>query len=368
MHNSDKNTIPFAQLALPRGYRRNRPLRIVRAVWGDTSALLREFRRPIIVLIISVFFGGWLYGELLVVSGGERLPYVDLPFVMMALMVFETPTSIPREWYLVIFWYVMPALALYIVGRGAVDFVRLFFNRNERRDAWEEALASTYRNHVIVLGVGHVGIRVIRILCQMGFEVVGIDLDLDADVSRELDDLGAVCIIGDGRLADTLEKAGLKHAQTFIACTSNDHVNLEAVMRVRDMNPHIRIVARMWDNQFANQMKRFMGVEAVISSSDQAAPAFAGVAVGIEITQTLTINGVDYSMINLTVEPDSFVEGMSVASLQSDNDMDVVLHGRGDDVRVHPEGEISVQAGDALVIFARHDRIVDLVARNRQRA
>jgi Trk K+ transport system NAD-binding subunit len=353
------------QLVMPRGQRRlDRLSRTLRALWRDTSALWREFRRPILVFLIAVFGGGWLYGELLVYAGYPRLPYVDLPYVMLTLMVLETATDLPPEPYLVAFWYAMPAIAVYVIGRGAVDFVRLFFNRGERRRDWEEAVASTYRNHVVVLGVGHVGLRVIRTLAQMGFEVVAINLTLTDDLDNELSVLGVPCVVGDGRLPLTLEKAGVQHASAFVVCTSDDYLNLEVTMRVRDFNPNARIVVRMWDNQFANQLHRYMGVEAVLSASDLSAPAFAGAAVGIEIAQTLSIHGVDYSMIRLKVEPGSFLENATIGTLQKKYNMDIVLHERAGDAEVHPSETIPVHAGDTLVIFAQHSQIVNIVTRN----
>lgn len=320
---------------------------------------------PLLVFMIATLGGGWLYGELLVFSGQERLPYYDLPYIMVALMIFESPGEVPPEPYLIIFWYAMPVIAVYVIGRGVADFVRLFFNRTERKDAWEEALASTYRHHVIVLGVGHVGIRVVRQLVDMGFDVVTIDYDLKPEMDRELGLMDTPCVTGDGRDPNILEKAGLRYAQSLIICTSNDHVNLEMVMRARDMNPEIRIIVRMWDDQFANQVKRFMNVDGVISSSNMAAPAFAGMAVGIQVSQTLQVNGVEYSMIQLEVAPNSFLDKETISRLQKRYDMDIVLHGCDGELDVHPEGDVEVNAGDTLVIFAQHKQITDIVARNR---
>ena len=89
------------------------------------------------------------------------------------------------------FWYLMPVLAVYVIGQGAVDFVRLFFNRSNRRDAWEEAVASTYRNHVIIIGLGHVGERVMYTLVAMGFDVVAIELEMPDELDKRLNALGA---------------------------------------------------------------------------------------------------------------------------------------------------------------------------------
>ena len=201
------------KLVLPRGRRRvDRAARMLRATWRDTSALWREFRRPILAFIIATLGGGWLYGELLVIAGYPRLPFVDLPYLMISLMVVETVTDMPPEPYLIIFWYLMPLIAIYIVGRGAADFIRLFFNRSERRSAWEEAIVSTYRNHIIVLGVGHIGLRVIRTLAQMGFDVVAVDLHRTDEFDSELAGQRVPLIIGDGRSPSVLESAGLLHA------------------------------------------------------------------------------------------------------------------------------------------------------------
>lgn len=359
--------MPHTQLILPRR-RRSRPLRFIRAAWRDTNALLREFWRPLLVFLIAMFGGGLLYGVLHNdVAGIEpAIPLLNLPYTMLALMVLETPEEVPPQPYLIAFWYLLPAIGLYVIGRGVADFARLFFDRSGRRSAWEEALASTYRNHVIVLGVGHVGMRVVRTLVGMGFEVVGVEQKVKPEIDAELNHLGVPLIVADGRMSGTLETAGLRYAQSLVVCTSSDQTNLEVTMRARDLNPDVRIVVRMWDNQYASQLQRFMGVQAVLSASDLAAPAFAGAAIGIEVTQTMNIGGVDYSMIRLQVEPGSFLDGQTVGRLEDDNNMDIVLHLSNSISEVHPSQDIVVKAGDTLVIFAHHSQIINLVSRNRR--
>lgn len=356
----------YSKLVLPAGRRpTNRLLRLLRALWRDTTALLTEFRASLLLFVIVTVGGGFLYGELHVLAGKPRLDFYQLPLLMVELMVLETPIEMPAEPYLLIFWYALPPIAVFILGRGAADFVRLFFDRTGRRDAWEEAVASTYRNHVVVLGLGHVGLGVVRTLVDMGFEVVGVDIEIPPELDAELHALGVPAIVGDGRNEAIMHKAGLAHADAFLACTSIDYVNVEAIMRARDMNPDIRIVARMFDNRSATQLKRFMGVQAAMSSAQLSAPVFAGAAVGIEITQTITVGGEEYSMVRLTVEAGSFMDGRTIRELQHSQNIDIVLHGRGESIDIHPDSGIVVQAGDTLVLFAHHRKITDVVARNR---
>jgi Trk K+ transport system NAD-binding subunit len=206
---------------------------------------------------------------------------------------------------------------------------------------------------------------VARTLVQMGFEVVAVDDAIDADANHELGKFAIPMVVGDGRMVTTLNNAGIKYARAVIVCTSNDHLNLEITMRARDLAPDTRIVTRMWDARFSEQLKRFLNVE-VMSASDLAAPAFAGAALNIEITQTLQIGGIDYSMIKLKVEAGSFMEDQTIADLQDDEHIDIVLYGSGDkEPVVHPHGGIRVHGGDTLVLFARHSKITEVVSRNR---
>jgi len=339
-------------------------MRYIRAAWHDTRALVREFRYPLLAIFLSIIVGGWIYGELLVRAGYERVPYFDLPYYMLALMILEQPHDVPKEMYLIFFWYLQPLIGIYIIGRGAVDFIRLFFDRTERQTAWELAVASTYRNHVILIGIGHVGLRIARTLTEMGFEVVAVDLDVDPDSKYVLDQLGVPLVLGDARQITTIEDAGLKYARSVIICTSNDHINLEVTMRTRDLNPDVKIVARMWDSRFAEQMKRFLNVE-VLSASDLAAPAFAGSAIGLEVAQGMQIEGETYSMMQIVVSAGSFLQGQKIDVIQEDENLDIVLHSKkGKQPVVHPKGDIVVDAGDTLVIFASYSKITEIVTRN----
>ena len=254
--------------------------RAMRAAWYHALALSREFRVPIVGFILLVGVGGLIYGELYEALRGVTVPLIVRPYVILQLMILEAPEAVPPELPLVAFWYVMPVGFVLLISLGAADFVNLVFNRDDQRNPWAEALALTYRNHIVVFGAGHVGQRVIKDLVTMGLDVVAIDQSPSTVAEQRLGEMGVPIVRGDGRLAVTLDKARLGHAEAFVACTGNDQVNMEAIMRVRHGHPEIRIVARMWDRRFAEQLETFLKVHSVLSSADLAAPAFAGAAHG----------------------------------------------------------------------------------------
>lgn len=347
---------------------RHRIERGVRAAWVHVAALAREFRGPLIGFAVATMVGGVIYGELHAMARGAEaaIPVIDRPYTMLQLMLLEAPEDVPPEWYLALFWYAMPAIFIVLVGLGAADFLDLFFNREDDRDRWSEALAMTYRHHAVVLGAGGVGLRVVRDLRDMGMEVVVVDHSPDPEAAENLARLGTPVVQGDARLAGTLERAGLPGADVFVACTGDDRINLEAAMKVRELNPEVRIVARVWDRGIGDQMTRFGLADEVLSAADLSAPAFAGAALGMEITQTVEVNGDEYSTLRLTAQPDSFLVRDPVGAIERDNDLEIVLVGHDGTMTVDPEPDVRIEAGDDVVVFARHDRILEVVSRNRR--
>jgi Trk K+ transport system NAD-binding subunit len=85
-------------------------------------------------------------------------------------------------------------------------------------------------------------------------------------------------ILGDGRLAETLEKAGAGVAHAVVAVTGDDAANLGIALAVRELNPAARTVARLFDADFAAKVEGGLGLSAALSASSTAAPSFAAAA------------------------------------------------------------------------------------------
>jgi Trk K+ transport system NAD-binding subunit len=310
--------------------------------------------------------GGALYGELYHSIRGEFIAWVDRPYLMLQLMLLEAPEAVPPEVPLVVFWYAMPLIFIVLIGLGAADFLDLFFNRDDTRDRWSEAIAMTYRNHAIVFGVGHVGLRVVRDLHDMGMDIAAVDLDPHPDTKDVLSRLGVPCILGDVRARATLEHAGLQHAEVFVACTGDDRLNLEVCMKVRERNESVRIVARIWDRAIGERMEKFGLADHVLSAADLSAPAFAGAAAGVEITQTITVAGAEYSSVRVDIEPGSFLDRVQVGEVEREHDLEISLLQDGQTVTVDPEADVELRAGQSVVVFAEHARVLDVVSLNRK--
>ncbi len=133
------------------------------------------------------------------------------------------------------------------------------------------------RGHVVVVGLGDVGVRTAQSLVEMGSEVAVIDLDSDVGFRRMLHRSVAFSA-GDGRDIEALERAGVQNARAVISVTGNDAVNLSVGLASRSLNSSARVIVQIFDGNFARKVDEVMDVNAALSASQIAAPGFVGAA------------------------------------------------------------------------------------------
>lgn len=132
--------------------------------------------------------------------------------------------------------------------------------------------------HIIVVGVGNLGYRVVEELHRLGERVVAVDRNPSGEFVETLR-ANTHVVFGDARVPETLLRAGVDSAQALIAATNDDAANLGVALSARQMNPAIRTVVRLFDADFAARVRRTLAVDTVMSSSLIAAPMF--VAAGL---------------------------------------------------------------------------------------
>lgn len=126
---------------------------------------------------------------------------------------------------------------------------------------------------IIVCGLGPTGYKILRLLRQQGAQVVGIN---DQPLSGDNGDV----IVGDMRSAATLIAAGIREAQTIVLASSEDGLNLAALMQARILNPRIRIVNRLFNTSLGDRLDNTLPDHITMSVAALAAPIFAFSAMG----------------------------------------------------------------------------------------
>ncbi len=337
----------------------------LRATWRDTRVLLREFQLPLLAFTVMILGGGSAYCYLSNLAG-EPLPSLSESIYHILGLVFLQPAEpFPKTWYLQLFFFLMPFLGLGILAQGMADFTVMLFNRRARGKTWEVAVASTMRSHIVLVGLGHLGFRVLNELRQMhpNVELAVIEWQPDPDLATRIRKLGIPIIEGDARLQTTLQEAGIEQARAIVVCIQDDSACLQIAVKARSLNRNIHIVVRIFDDDFAADLSAQFGFQAM-SATGMAAPIFAAAASGIEITRPITVEGQPLSLARLQVNAHSPLLGKNIGALETDYDVGVVMLQHQEKKDFHPSAERRIAMGDTLVILAGPDEIAAFLQTN----
>jgi trk system potassium uptake protein TrkA len=115
--------------------------------------------------------------------------------------------------------------------------------------------------YIIIVGGGSVGYHLCKALLKEGHEVLVLDKDA-AKCENFEDEMGSVCVRGDGCEVATLAEAGVSRAEVFIAATDED--NLVACQVAKHKFGVPRTIARV-NNPENEKIFKKLGVDCPIS-------------------------------------------------------------------------------------------------------
>src|SRR6266511_3325214 len=208
--------------------------------------------------------------------------------------------------------------------------------------------------HVVVVGLGNLGTRVIQQLHDLGVPVVAIDKTESARGARLVREQGIPLIIGDASRPETLRAASVDTALALLALSTDDVVNLEAGLQGRSANGELRVVLRLFDGDFADRVQRSFGIGSSKSVSYPAAPAFAAAMLEREVTGTISVKRRVLLVAEVPVVAGSRLEGLTVAAAQRTGEVRVfaLANGRTRQTTISPPPDHRLGPDDWLIAVA----------------
>ncbi|GHA29956.1 potassium channel family protein [Streptomyces purpurascens] len=244
--------------------------------------------------------------------------------------------------------------------------------------------------HVVLLGLGKIGTRVLTRLRELHIPVVCVESDPEARGMATARRLRVPVVLGDVTQEGVLEAAKIHRAHALLALTSADTTNLEASLYARSVRPDLRVVLRLYDDDFATAVYRTLraahpfALTRSRSVSHLAAPAFAGAMMGRQILGAIPVERRVLLFAEVEVAGHPQLEGRTVAEAFRAGAWRVLALNtsppgrRGDD---EPAGEERVPAsglvwdlpptyvlgaGDRVVLAATRRGLAELLGRRRR--
>ena len=205
---------------------------------------------------------------------------------------------------------------------------------------------------VVVVGAGKVGYYLVKTLQEHGHTPIVIE-ENKKSCSRIADTLGVTSILGDGSTIETMEVADIRDAQSFVAVTGSDEVNLVACQLAKKIFNVKKTVARVNNPKNTEVMKR-LGVDIPISSTDSIARQIEREVDISTIRQLMSLNHGQSSIMELTLPPNYELNGVRISDIRLPDEC-VIISITRDDELIIPRGKTCIYTGDVIMVLVNNE-------------
>ncbi len=206
---------------------------------------------------------------------------------------------------------------------------------------------------IVVAGSGRIGQYLITSLVDEGHDVVVIDnsAEVISEITSVCDVMG-VC----GHAADyeTLESAGVKQAELYIAVTTSDETNMLSCFFAKRLGVHYAI-ARIRDPEISDEslsfMRKELGIDMVINPEALAARELFNILKMPSAAKIESFSGRLLEIVELRIKDGSSLDGLTLKDLRIKHNARVLICTvqRGNEVYI-PGGDFVLHAGDKIGI------------------
>lgn len=262
-------------------------------------------------------------------------------------------------------------IALIVLGTGLVSttFALLTNALVSRRVELSlgRSTAQSMSGHVVLVGLGAVGVRVLDGLIAAGRQVVVVEADENNRHLAQARARHVPVVLGDATLPATLAAVQAGRAAAVAVLTSDDLVNIETGLAVRSVLgvrwDRVPVVLRVFDRQLARTVEQSFGFGNVRSTSALAAPFFVSAALGLDLLGGFETAGVILLVGRLRVAAGGGLDGVAMQELSERTR--VIALGRPDGSLEHPPRRgTRFGGGDEAYLIGPYDELLAVLRRD----
>ncbi|MCP4250357.1 MAG: hypothetical protein GY778_25215 [bacterium] len=326
--------------------------------WCFVRVAFRHFRWRLLVML-AILIGGGLLFQHLEPEQNHSLP--EATYYTWSLVFGEPPEAFPKSRVLQVLFFVVPVLGLTVIIEGIVDLALMVGDRRRNERSWCRMMVTSFKDHIILVGIGRLGYRTYRMLRDLGADVVVIERNPENQFLENVRRDDCPLFIGDARRQTLLRDANLAEAKSIILSTNDDLANLEIALDARKIRPGIRVVMRMFDQNMADKIRDGFNIHIAMSQSAISAPAFATAAIEPSIVSSLVLGDRVVVMQRWQVRDSGPLCNKTVGEVLGDHGFGIVERRRpSGEPELFPPADTRLQPGDALLVQGPFDELTAL--------
>ncbi len=219
--------------------------------------------------------------------------------------------------------------------------------------------ARRMRDHIVIVGLGSVGVRVVTDLAAAGYEVLVIEHDENNRYLPTLAELDVPVIIGNATMRQTLESAGVDRARG-VAVLTQDMPSIETgivLLEILGSETKVPIVLRVQGRALSTAVNQRFGFENVRSTVDLAAPWFIGAAMGLQVLGTFWVGQRSFMVGGMLVAEGSELDGLRMMDLSTQARVIAIIRPDGP-VSLRPRRDARLKAGDTAYLIGPYRELI----------
>ena len=359
---------------MTRPARRRTPLRPVGTLRRYVRGFVAESERAM-RLTLGVLFGVALLSIALLKIGYRGTDGKHMSLLDSAYFTTETLTTVgfgdfffarQHDWLRV--W----AIVLMVLGATLVTVLyamltNLLVSRRIAQSLGRQ-LATRMHDHVVLVGLGSVGLGVLEHLVGAGQPVVVLERDEDNRFLARARELDVPVVFGDSTVPTSLDAVGLDRARAVAVLTSSDLANIETSLVIDDLlaerRTEVPVVLRIFDRDLAHTVETGFGFHFVRSTAALAAPWFVGAALGLDILHTFYVDKQPMLIGRLTVAEAGGLRGRTMAELSARIRVIAIRRARDGTFEYPPRRDTRFGGGDQAYLVGPYSELLQVLRRD----
>jgi len=201
--------------------------------------------------------------------------------------------------------------------------------------------------YIIIVGGGRVGYYLSKALLNEGHEILIIEkIARFCDIINE--EMGSVCVLGDGCEAATLAEVGTARADMLVAVTGHDEDNLVACQVAKHKFNVPRTIARIRNPQNETLFKK-LGIDVTVSATNIILEAIEKEVPTHPLTHLLTRADKGLEIVEVRISPDSKTIGKPIKKVPLPEGTKLALIIHRDRKPVIPNPNTVIREGDQII-------------------
>jgi hypothetical protein len=262
---------------------------------ANLGALVRPFDASARILVAGLFgVIGMLVLETVVTLLASGLSFVDAVYSVAKVTVTAGPSQAAergQDWFKLF----SAGAMLLTLGLAAVLTAGLV-NRllDPRLNGIVGPSAVPRREHVIVVGLGQVGLRLCGLFRDLGVPVVSVEQNQEAKNVTRAKDQRLPIVIGSGASQRVLRRLSLSRARALAAVTSDEVENIAIAVAGRGLRDDLHIALRAGDGDATSETQSLFNIGVVRDVYRIAGTALAAVTLGHDAEEAFPYEGTIY--------------------------------------------------------------------------